>query len=65
MTYRRLVLQKARPAHYHYHYTKQNNNVSCILYKPQRLRNQTDDQGTPKQPPYLVRGMIPETLKKT
>ena len=64
MTYRRRTLQWARPADEHYHYTKQNSNVSCILYKPQRLRNQTDHPGTSKQPPYLVRGMIPETLQK-
>ena len=50
MTYRRLVLQRARPAHYHYHYTEQNHNVSCILCKPQRLRNiKPNHQGTPKQ----------------
>ena len=39
MTYRRLVLQWARQAHEHYRFTKQNQNVSRILYKPQRLRN--------------------------
>ena len=49
MTYRRLVLERARPAHEHYRVTKQNHNVSCILYRPQRLRNQTDDEGAPKQ----------------
>ena len=64
MTYRRLDLQWARPAHEHYRVTKQNHNVSCILYKLQRLRNQTEHQGTPKQPPYLVKGMILETLQK-
>ena len=55
MTYRRLVLQRARPAHKHYHYTKQNHNVSCILYKPQRLRNiKPNHQGTPKHHLYGV-----------
>ena len=53
MTYRRLVLERARPAHEHYRVTKQNHNVSCILYRPQRLRNQTDDQGAPKQAGYF------------
>ena len=43
--------------------TKQNHNVSCILYKPQRLRISSLPPGTPKQPPYLVRRMIPETLQ--
>ena len=64
MTYRRPVLQLSRPTDEHYRLTKQNHDVSCILYKPQRLRNQTDHPGNPKQPPYLVRGMIPETLQK-
>ena len=43
--------------------TKQNHNVSCILYKPQRLRISNRPPSTPKQPPYSVRGMIPETLQ--
>ena len=49
MTYRRRTLQRARPDDENYRLTKQNHNVSCILYKPQRLRNQTDGQSTPKQ----------------
>ena len=43
-------LQWARPAHGHNHYTKQTHSVSCILYKPQRLRNiKPNNQSTPKQ----------------
>ena len=64
MTYRRLVLQWARPAYEHYRVAKQNHNVSCILYKPQRLRNiKPNHQGTPKQPPCLVRGRFRRLFK--
>ena len=52
MTYRRLALQWYRPDDEHYRLIKQNHNVSCILYKPQRLRKQTDDRSTPKHNIY-------------
>ena len=59
MTYRRIVLQRGRPAVEHTHQStktldttlkplaKQNHNVSRILYKPQRLRISSRPPGTP------------------
>ena len=75
MTSRRIVLQRDRPADEHYraprrrrlsHSHSPNRNItshaSCT--NPRGSIYQTDHQGTPKQLPYLVRGMIPETLQK-
>ena len=51
MTHRRLLpAVSSSSTRTHYRLTKQNHNVSCILYKPQRLRNQTDYPGAPKHP---------------
>ena len=69
MTYRRIVLQRDTPQRpktptlIFKPLTKQNHNVSRILYKPQRLHISSRPPGTPKQPPYPVRSMVPETFQ--
>ena len=47
------IMGQGLPADEHSHYTKQNHNVSCILYKPQRLHISNRPPRYPQTAPLL------------